>query len=352
MTFTWGDIPLDVLQCIFEVTATIATVEGSCVNDPGNPHPGPTNTALALSMVDSGTRKISYPWVFEQASFCDSSTWVEFDERMKVTLKNPALCRAIRSFKIHRWFSEPDANRPTSMTYSLLPTLLSSLPRLHTLTFRIQDSFVPSFRSSFSAHGPLLTVSTLYISLGCTFLISHCPNIQDFECDELYQDEEVRVETWAEELGHCAGMRVLRPHLPIGSGMLRALLKHVPQLEEIYFNMGVIAWRAEPEDKENTEGIMKFLPSIASFTSLRILDLPTPSCLDIGFHPPRCGNAYFNNPGLVKRIARERGEAADRVAGAVEVMCPSVRELWVGSACYKKDGRGHMREVESKKDED
>ncbi|KDQ51217.1 hypothetical protein JAAARDRAFT_535179 [Jaapia argillacea MUCL 33604] len=167
-----------------------------------------------------------------------------------------------RAFKVDTRWSEHDTDTPTPATYALLPSLISRLPRLDTLTFHVQDPFVSSFHSSFSSHDPLSTVSKLEISLNCSFLISRCPNIREFEGEEVDDDDDGdeavgdRVESWAVPLGRCNSLRVLRTHTPIGSGMLRSLIKNLPQIEELHFAVGIVSWAAEPEDKTNNDGIM------------------------------------------------------------------------------------------------
>src|SRR6201999_210268 len=41
---------------------------------------------------------------------------------------------------------------------------------------------------------------------------------------------------------------------------------------------------------------------------LKSLSLPDASYLGMGYHPPRCGNAYFHNSGLREKLRKQRKE--------------------------------------------
>ncbi|KDQ55627.1 hypothetical protein JAAARDRAFT_37031 [Jaapia argillacea MUCL 33604] len=346
----WNKIPYDVLEALCKETAS----SGS--DDTSRP---PTNDCrkplFALSMVDSRTREACYPWLFHKVTFdkkwTNSPSWEAFDERMKHMVKNPALCRAVKSFELDACVTDFENNCPSPTTYALLPSFLASFPQLRTLTFRVQDPFVPGFRSSFDdvvkIHGPFLTIEKLLISHSCAFLINHCPNILEFEDSSFLLDKPVQLITLTEPLStSCHRLRALSTTAGISSKTLQDILKAIPLLEELKLSSTLSSrWRVSrrrPEDQANGQGIMKFLPEFACFPHLHKLVLPHAYSLDIGFNPPWCGNAYMNNPGLVEQVAKERQEASERVAKGVQEVCPGVTELWVGHLCFKRDDKGIM----------
>ena len=46
---------------------------------------------------------------------------------------------------------------------------------------------------------------------------------------------------------------------------------------------------------------------------LESLSLPGASELNMGFHPPRCGNAYFSHPGLREKVQKQGRETIERL---------------------------------------
>ncbi|KDQ53141.1 hypothetical protein JAAARDRAFT_39505 [Jaapia argillacea MUCL 33604] len=356
----WNDIPYDVLEALCKETA-ISSRSG--LNETSSRRRAPNDgrkSLFALSVVDSRAREACYPWLFHKVTFdkkwASSPSWEVFDERMKLMVKNPALCRAVKTFELDAWVDDVENNCPSPTTYALLPTFLASFPQLRKLTFRIQDPFVPGFQTAFDnvveTHGPFLTIENLTISRSCVFLIQHCPNILEFEEDSLYRDKDVQYIAITKPLStSCQGLRHFSTKEVITSKTLRDLLTYIPHLEELKLNGGVQSWCNDPEDQETSgQGIMKFLPTFARFPTLRKLVLPNASSLDIGFDPPWCGNAYDNNPGLVERVAREGREASERVANGVQTLCSVVSELWVGHICFRRDEKGIM--VRSNPEED
>ncbi|KDQ53142.1 hypothetical protein JAAARDRAFT_197635 [Jaapia argillacea MUCL 33604] len=348
----WNDIPYDVLEALCKETAIFSN---SGHNETSSRRRAPNDarkSLFALSVVDSRTREACYPWLFHKVTFDKkrrySPSWEGFDERMKLMVKNPALCRAVKTFELDAWVGDVESNCPSPTTYALLPTFLASFPQLRTLNFRVQDAFVPGFQTAFDSvvetHGPFLTIENLTISRSCVFLIQHCPNILEFEEDSLYRDKDVQFVTMAESLRTCCQrLRHISTKESITSKTLRDLLTYIPHLEELKLEGGVRSWCNDPEDQETSgQGIMKFLPTFARFPNLRKLILPNASSLDIGFNPPWCGNAYMNNPGLVEQVAREGREASERVAKGVQTLCPVVSELWVGRICFRRDEKGIM----------
>lgn len=56
-----------------------------------------------------------------------------------------------------------------------------------------------------------------------------------------------------------------------------------------------------------------------SFKHLKSLSLPSVSDLGMGYDPPRCGNAYFGNPGLVDRLKKQKDEIIVRLMHGINV---------------------------------
>ncbi|KDQ55611.1 hypothetical protein JAAARDRAFT_324037 [Jaapia argillacea MUCL 33604] len=265
----WNGIPYDVLETLCKETAHLPSL-GS--NDKSRPSTNNCRKSLfALSMVDSRTRGACYPWLFRKMTFdktwSGSPSWEAFDERMKHMVKNPALCRAVKSFELDAWVRDIGTNCPSPTTYALLPRFLASFPQLHTLTFRIQDPFVPGFRFAFEdvvkIHGPFLAIEKLIISRSCTFLIKYCPNILEFEESWLYRDKTVEFITITESLSaSCHRLRALHTKAEISSKTLRDILKSIPLLEELKLSSSLSSRFRIPRhpteslNQSNGQGIM------------------------------------------------------------------------------------------------
>jgi hypothetical protein len=63
--------------------------------------------------------------------------------------------------------------------------------------------------------------------------------------------------------------------------------------------------------------IQDHLSSYTKLSKLTALSLADLSCLGLGFHPPRCGNAY-RQPGVRERVQKDREEAWARLIDGVE----------------------------------
>ena len=71
------------------------------------------------------------------------------------------------------------------------------------------------------------------------------------------------------------------------------------------------------------------MSQLAQFRKVEVLGLASSANLNVGFHPPRCGNAYMGPRGdaLVKRVQQEREAADERVARALFSQCSQLKQL-------------------------
>lgn len=87
--------------------------------------------------------------------------------------------------------------------------------------------------------------------------------------------------------------------------------------------------------------MQEFLPTLSRFQNLRRLALADAQCLNVGFDPPQCGNAYMGPGGdaVLQRVKREGEEAERKVAHMVFPVCASLEELWIGDTTKAMAGR-------------
>ena len=88
-----------------------------------------------------------------------------------------------------------------------------------------------------------------------------------------------------------------------------------------------------PKNYNANDGLQEFLPALSRFRNLQKLALAGVHCLNVGFDPPDCGNAYMGPGGdeYLQQVKREGEEAELRVAHMVFPVCASLQELWIGT---------------------
>ena len=90
-------------------------------------------------------------------------------------------------------------------------------------------------------------------------------------------------------------------------------------------------------DGSMSDALSRFLPALGKFKSLQTLAIPHAAELGVGFDPPECGNAYWDDDGnedtaFAMQIADEEIEAEATVAEMVGPVCRNLTQLWIGDS--------------------
>jgi hypothetical protein len=97
-------------------------------------------------------------------------------------------------------------------------------------------------------------------------------------------------------------------------------------------------------------GPQQFLPALAEFRALKFLGIMDLRALNVGFHPPGCGNAYRGPGGreLRERVSRQAKDLREAVTAAAFSACKHLEEVWIGSGSKARVERqdGAVKDIE------
>ncbi|KAI0814750.1 hypothetical protein BC629DRAFT_1466897, partial [Irpex lacteus] len=105
--------------------------------------------------------------------------------------------------------------------------------------------------------------------------------------------------------------------------MSLALLKAIPKIKTLVLPCGI--WTSFEE----------YVSQLSRFRFVEVLGVADSANLNVGFCPPRCGNAYRGPRGaeLRERVRKEGEDADKRVGLAFFSQYPQLKELWLGTYC-------------------
>lgn len=302
-------------------------------------------TLCNLSVANKQTRVACIPFLFEEIIF--DKQWGEGDipwdgvsDSIEVLLKQSEILNAVRSFHLQPWVRNPEGSPIPSAFFKLL----FSLPNLEHVAILLQAHFHDQVKSEFgfnieelaqSQPKLLPTVHSLRIPSPAWMFISDCsPNLTTLdithasttnwpshETPELNIVQLGKTHPKLEEL-HCA--------LTGFADTIKEIAHNIPRIQCL--GLGGYGYR-EPN------GIMDHIHAYSHFKHLESLSIPGPAELGMGFYPPRCGNAYFSNPGLREKVAKQSRDTVERVMRGFEAEIISgcglpLREVMVGTKSW------------------
>lgn len=176
-------------------------------------------------------------------------------------------------------------------------------------------------------------VRTLVVGTSCHFAVNWCPNAKTIAGGGYARFPPSHVSSWSKGTGtkliRAAGTIRTVTALELiecwNADLARLTLDTLPDLQSFTMNAGIM-----------DIPIAEFLPILPKFRKLQRLALPDVALLDVGFHPPDCGNAYWNDDGtdnleFIAYIDAQQREAETRVATMLAPPCRNLTELWVGN---------------------
>ncbi|KAI0095069.1 hypothetical protein BDY19DRAFT_64134 [Irpex rosettiformis] len=209
---------------------------------------------------------------------------------------------------------------------SVLSTLTSLNSRLERFTLTIEPKRVDLFVAALVKRNVVFTsVRRLNIGHCADQVLDLFPNTVALGIHGLpYRQTDVR--------GWNTGLIEALPRLPklqsfyldqtsYEDEIIDALLKAIPNIKTLVLPCGI--W----------SHFETFVSKLARFREVEVLGIADSSQLNVGFCPPRCGNAYMGPGGaeLARRVRQQCDEANERVASTVFSQFLQLTELWLGS---------------------
>ncbi|KIM28394.1 hypothetical protein M408DRAFT_329466, partial [Serendipita vermifera MAFF 305830] len=299
----------------------------------------------SLSLVDQRIRTACIPFLFEEIIFDrqwgeDGIPWDGVPDAIEDILKQRAILNAVRSLHFQPWVHKfEESPIPTAFF-----KLLFSLPNLRHLAILLQSPYQDQFRRELglidedtiqSGKKLLPTVQSVRIASAAWMFISDCsPNLVALDVTNAsttnwppHQDPDLDIA----KLGKIhPELEELYCDLPGTEPNVREIADHLPRIQ------GLGLWG---RGYREPNGILDHLHAFTRLKNLKSLSVPGASGLGMGFYPPRCGNAYRQDPGLRDKAAKQGRDTMEKFMRGIETRIISekgstLREVVVGSISW------------------
>ena len=250
-----------------------------------------------------------------------------------------------RTFKFDVYISNNQQKPPKRLT-SQLAGQLGRMTGLEKLVLVIPEYHTDIFASEFiSRNMSLPGVNTLAVGPFCDFALQTCPNVQTVSGNGYQWMNSKRADIFNREntlalinaAGNAANVMNLEIMERWDVPLVQAILEALPDLPNLTLDGGIYS-----------APIADFVPVLSQFAKLKRLAVTDAMGLGVGFDPPWCGNAYFDEDGnidteFVASIDAEREEAEAKVLAMIAPACRNLTEFWVGEhskADIRRDAAG------------
>ncbi|KAK0214188.1 hypothetical protein IW262DRAFT_305009 [Armillaria fumosa] len=290
------------------------------------------NELKQISLVDKRLRGISLPLLLRRVYAIES---------MLASTALDVVSRETRFLDIRISNDKSNDSMPTVLPGRLSELLSAPFHQLHTLVFIIDESQAQAFEDKFRMAGiELPTVATLMVGSYCDFMVPLCPNVEHvatYGWVWLHSSRGAASREHSFRLISAAGGAKMLQHFTMNEwwsvDLLKAVYDAMPSIGTLTLDGGRVR-----------DSLQALIPILSQFKKLKSLGLVDASSLDVGFDPPRCGNAYMG-PGGAKLLRRvqEQGEATNRrVADMVFGACVNLDDMVLGhrSKAVVTKGRG------------
>ncbi|KAI0087729.1 hypothetical protein BDY19DRAFT_219485 [Irpex rosettiformis] len=304
------------------------------------PYHRPVVSMLPLSLTCKRFRALCLPYIFQifNLECYDKNPWWGASNKLKIW--NSDLAPNVREVSINLciWSMYKDSWLATWFIPSLPDTLAQALrhlsfssPHLNKISLQIEDDKYHIFEAAFAKAGlSFPNVDRLQISPANSGMMKLCPNVKSLS---VLGRNHLNAAVWSRKvLGDASKLPKLEGLIIeswCDTDLMSTIAEMIPKIKTLVIRSHDLHMTFE-----------QFVAQFAKFRYVRVLVIPSAESLDIGFHPPGCGNAYFGPGGeeYRKQVEREGREAEHRAAKAVFIQCPQLEELWF--AKYTKVTRG------------
>ncbi|KAG9020168.1 hypothetical protein FS842_007540, partial [Serendipita sp. 407] len=281
---------------------------------------------MNLSGVDKRTREIASSLIFDQISLprCpseDKKSWAGLEKTIDVVVSNQTIVSSVRTLDISI-HSESEEKLPRAFS-----TLLLSFPKISTLSIRLDVKYCSQIqeelgdRSNSDASAPLFppSLNSLFIpDRSWMFLTEYVLKLENLVFESpVYWEQAPHFNDNIQQLGaKHPGLKKLYCGEPCVTENVLDIARSLPNLQEIGLQGGT--------GRYSSNSVMDHLSCYRMFPKLKRISFPWVSSLGLGYNPPWCGNAYFNNPGLRVRLAAKAKEVTEQLLEGIqrEVMAP------------------------------
>ena len=303
-------------------------VKGNNLDNRGRLVSGQT-TLKALSQVNRYMRDLMAPDLFKCICI-NISSWHD----AVTVLKSAEKCRAVQNhtrrlgFKFCAGVGPIDQTQPQQLSLQLA-LILCKMAKLETILIDIPDRLAECCREVFEGLNVRLH-SVQYLIMGpCTeWILRLCPNVQEISTCNLWlnsQPEGNSKRQHSFDLIKAAGEEGRLQHFEMNERwhpeLLEAVVEAMPNISSLAITGTFFLGRFKAS-----------LSVLGGLGDLRTVATPRAAQLDVGFNPPRCGNAYHGDHGrqLRVQVEKERREANHRVARMIFSACRQLETLWIG----------------------
>ncbi|KAL8834538.1 MAG: hypothetical protein Q9176_007420 [Flavoplaca citrina] len=296
---------------------------------------------MALSMTSRRFRNLTAPTIYRSVNMSPYEYWWTALGKLDSIADCEAARVYTRCFRLSITNGPPPVQdgrkgavrggpEPPDRFAPSLHGILSILSNLKELTLVIPQPHSEILKTTFEASNHSFeSVRTLILGIHTDWIIAKCPNVQVISvCDRSWMRSNVtrkHEDQISTNLVKAAGPAKYLRHFEMYNDWSRT------RLDAVYQGMPQIHVLAMPGRMPYEAGLEALLPVLRRFTDLKVLALADLTRLDVGFHPPRCGNVYRGPNGhLVReRVEREMEEAKTRAAGMVFANILKLEELWI-----------------------
>ena len=308
---------------------------------------------MALSMTSRRFRNLTAPTIYRSINFAPNEDWWTALGKLEWIANCEAARVFTKSVRIYGPIHQGDDGgggdhkglEPPYRIASRFYGNISILLNLKELTLVIPQPHSEILKMTFEASSHSFeSVRTLILGVHTHWIIAKCPNVEVISaCDWSWKRSDINhkhEDQTSTNLIKAAGAARFIRHFEVYNRWSQT------RIDAVYQAMPQIHILALPGGMPYEAGLEALLPTLRLFTDLKFLALADLRRLDVGFHPPPCGNVYRGlNGNLVrKRVRREKEEAKIKAAGMVFANCLRLEELWIGD-CVRvmvvRSGRGN-----------
>ena len=293
-----------------------------------------TATLLNLSMTNKRMRNVAVHLVLQDVVVGRGYTqgWWRPSRALRSAEKSCLAQKVAKTFSVRVDVGEDKIRHPPWAFPRRLAQILPHYSAVRKLQLIVPNYSGRTFKKSFEKYDVALpNVRSLVLSSHLEWIISMCRNVEVLSTygvhwvtsmDGVWPVEQPYI--FINAAGRAPNLRHFEMHNEWNIEHLEAVLKSIPKIQSL----------AMP-GRCYQDGIERLLPTLSRFRCLRTLAVGGAADLDVGFHPPGCGNVYLEPGGdAYWREVQEQGERAtvnvgEMVFGRLEWL----QELWVGDQC-------------------
>lgn len=286
---------------------------------------------LSLSRTNKRIRNICAPTIFQTVSIAGNPDygWLRASRSLKAAVRSQQgmeMCTKL-SVKVVS-YGDTSQRPPTRFSRSLAQLLpkYTNVRKFELIVPNISSTF---FKKTFvNSNLTLPNLRILILNSHLEWIIPMLPNLEIISTSDIHWLTSFNG-TWPCEqryklikaASQAPRLRHFEMHENWNIELLRAVLRSLSKIQTLALPGGMYH-----------DGIKALLTTLSQFRNLRTLVLASAADLDVGYHPPMCGNAFFGPEGeAYRRQVQEQGRRARISVGEmVFKKLKNLEVLWIG----------------------